>query len=158
MRICTWFSMPVLSFVETSPWVWPVFSSLSWLSALSLEYTSLCAACKTRYTQNENVDFLDRTVSLYLAATISPDVRFHKLGCVERLSLVSFIQVPWDSILFKSIPVKNEDNYYIFDNIHKDLWEQGLLVPISRNVNDVPVCAPAKPCTCRNKIIVQTSA
>lgn len=58
------------------------------------------------------MDFLNRTVNLYLAATISPDVGFHKFGCVELLSLVSFIQVPWDSILFKSIPVKNEYNYY----------------------------------------------
>lgn len=87
------------------------------------------------------MDFTERTVGLYLAAIVSPDVRFHKLGCVELLSLVSFIQVPWDSILFKSIPEREIKIYILqISNLSQGqllLVRRGSTCIITRNLNDV---------------------
>lgn len=141
------------SCVETSPWVWPIFSSPSWLSASSLAYASLCVTCKTKvHTKWENGFHWPN--SRYLAAIISPDVRFHKLGCVEPLSLVSCIHVPWDSILFKSIPERKMKVIYILclskpsqsqlciavcENRGITSWG----IRITRTVNGVLLCVPA---------------
>lgn len=39
---------------------------------------------------------------------ISPDVWLHKAGCVEFLSLVPFVHVPGNGILFESIPLREK--------------------------------------------------
>lgn len=149
----TFFTRLELSWVETSPWVWPIFSSPSWLSAPSLAYASLYVTCKTKVHTKWERGF-HWPNSRYLAAIISPDVRFHKLGCVEPLFLVSCIHVPWDSILFKSIPERKMKVIYI---LHFSKPSQSRLciavcenrgitsggIRFTRNANGVFLCVPA---------------
>lgn len=103
-------------FHDDETFIWVNFSlSLAWVCFSKLAFLAIFRRCFSMRSLPDkiNTTYLKHSHRKSLRTTafvcfISPDVWLHKAGCVEFLSLVPFVHVPGNGILFESIPLREK--------------------------------------------------